>query len=150
MLLKHIVVLGLALAATSPVAASAQSLSPVDAAKLFGESLRNASAVEFFFLSRTEEWSYSPSEVVKNSTVRAYRACGGNCENFMAPVLSHLRSAKPSRCFPGQQDAVIFGRGAWALLYSNQGHQIQIGSHCYWSETGIREVVAGDSMLFGG
>jgi len=150
MLPNFLKMLFLVLLAAFPLSALAQSLSPDEAARLFGQSLRKASAVEFFFLARTEEWNYSPSEVVSNSSIRIHRGCGRNCENFMEPVVSHLRQAKSTSCVSGQQNGVIFGRGAWALLYSHGGRHIQIGSHCYWNPIGIRELVAGDSMIFDG
>jgi hypothetical protein len=136
-------------AAVVPTAGcSSAPASPDQSAASVATKLRSVSAVEFYFLSRTEEWNYTPGEFAAKSTIRAYRACGGNCHNFMRPVLDHLRAARPIKCMPGMEDGLIRARPGVELIYSFSGRQIRIADSCYFNETGIRKVVSGGSMLF--
>ena len=109
--------------------------------------LRSVSAVNFYFLSRTEDWSFTPDEVAAKSTVRAYRACGGNCHNFMQPVLNHLREARAVKCVSGQEDGLIRAEPGVEISYSFSGRQIRVDGSCYFNERGIRKVVLGGSMI---
>ena len=140
------------LASLSASAAAGPAVSPTasQTAQGFASNLSSVGAVEFYFLSRTEEWDYRPSEIISNSTIRLYRACGGNCARVMEPVLSHLREAKSRKCMPGMQDALVRGVGGWVLVYSYSGRQIRYGRSCYWNETGIRDVVRDSNVEFGG
>ena len=136
-------------AAVAPAAGcSSAPASPNQAAASVETQLRSVRAVEFYFLSRTEEWNYTPDEVAAKSTIRVYRACGWNCHNFMRPVLDHLRAARPIKCTPGQEDGLIRAQPGVELVYSFSGRQIRVAGSCYFNDNSIRKVVSGDSMLF--
>ena len=121
--------------------------SPQKAQEL-ASSFRDVEAIQFYFLSRTEEWNYTTDEIVRNSSIRVHRSCGFNCHNFMDPVVAHFRNARATKCIPGQQNALIRGKSGHDLIYSHGGRRIRYGNQCFVSERGIREVVAGTSMLF--
>ncbi len=135
-------------AAAPMLGCSSTPVSPNQAAASVATKLRSVSAVDFYFLSRTEDWNYTPDEIAAKSTVRAYRTCGGNCHNFMQPVLEHLRTARPIKCNPGQEDGLIRAQPGVEIVYSFSGRQIRLGGSCYFNERGIRSVVSGGSMLF--
>ncbi len=134
--------------ATPTAGCSSSATSPSQAATSVSDALRSVGAVEFYFLSRTEDWNYSPEEIVAKSTIRAYRSCGRNCHNFMQPVLDHLRTARPIKCTSGQEDALIRAKPGVQIVYSYSGQQIRVSGSCYFNEKGIRKVISGDSMLF--
>jgi len=137
------------LASATPMAGcSPAPASPSQAATSVATKLRSVRAVEFYFVSRTEDWNYTPAEVVAKSTIRAYRACGGNCHNFMQPVLEHLRAARPIKCEAGQEDGLIRAQPGVEIVYSFSGRQIRVAGSCYFNERGIRSVISGDSILF--
>ena len=135
--------------AVAPAAGcSSAPASPSGAAASVASQLRSVRAVDFYFLSRTEEWHYTPDEVAVKATIRVHRACGGNCHNFMRPVLDHLRAARPIKCISGQEDGLIRAQPGVELVYSFSGRQIRLADSCYFSEKSIRNVISGDSMLF--
>lgn len=124
-----------------------QILSPQSAADHVVSDLKTAEAVNFFFLTRTEDYSLSPDLLRKESTLRIYRACGGNCARFMNDVVDHLLESKPAKCLPGQEDALIeFGKSS-PLVFSYSGRQISYKGNCYMNENGIRAVVMKPSFF---
>ena len=139
--------LSAALAAPAAGCSSAPA-SPDQVAASVESQLRSVSAVEFYFLSRTDEWRYTPDEVAAKSSIRVYRACGANCHNFMRPVLDHLRAARPIECMPGQEDGLIRAQPGVDIVYSLSGRQIRVADSCYFNDIGIRNIVSGNSMLF--
>lgn len=145
--MKGIGLLFLALA--MPVTScSAADLSPAEAAGDFALGLRETGTVEFYFLSRTENWNYTTSEIIENASIEVQRACGGNCLRFMGPVLKHLREARPVTCAIGQQDGLIRAKSGRDLTYSYSGRQIRYGKQCFFNEKSIKSVVGGNSMIF--
>ena len=125
----------------------AKILSPQSAADLVVSDLKEAEAVNFFFLTRTEDYSLSPDLLRKESTLRIYRACGGNCARFMSEVVDHLLESKPAKCLPGQEDALIeFGKSS-PLIFSYSGRQIFYRGNCYMNNKGIRAVVMKPSFF---
>src|SRR5688572_29689163 len=113
---------------------SSKPPSPDEAASTVATKLQSVRAVEFYFLSRTEEWNYTPDEVAAESTIRAYRACGGNCSNFMDPVIDHLRQARPIKCIPGGEDGLIRANPGVELVYSSSGRRVRVADHCYFND----------------
>ena len=111
-------------------------------------SLREVESIRFYFLDRTEEWNYTAAEIISNASITVHRKCGGDCHNFMEPVVAHLRNAKAVKCMPGQQDALIRGKSGHDLIYSYSGRLVRYGNQCFFNEQGIEKVVAGTSMLF--
>src|SRR5690606_35544500 len=127
--------------AVAPAAGCSSTPASPDQAAAFVESqLRSVSAVDFYFLSQTEEWNYTPDEVAAKSTIRVHRTCGGNCHNFMQPVLDHLRAARPIKCTSGQEDVLIRAQPGVELVYSLSGRQIRLGDSCYFNDKSIRNV----------
>ncbi len=142
-------VLLVSVAAVTPIAGCSAAPAPADQIAISVETkLRSVKAVEFYFLSRTENWNFTPDEVAAQSTIRVYRACGANCHNFMRPVLDHLRAARPIKCLSGQEDCLIRAQPGVELVYSYGGRQIRVSDNCYLSDNSIRKVISGDSMLF--
>jgi hypothetical protein len=106
------------LALALPMAScSAADPTPAEAAEELALSLRETRSVEFYFLSRTEDWNYSATEIIENASIQVRRSCGRNCHHFMEPVLAHLRDARPFKCQPGQQDGLIRGKPGHDLIY---------------------------------
>ena len=138
-----------AVAAFTPTAGfSSAPLSADQIATSVENQLRSVKSVEFYFISRTEDWNYTPDELAAKSTIRAYRACGANCHNFMRPVLNHLRAAQPVNCLSGQENALIRAQPGVELVYSHGGRHIRVAGNCYLSDHSIRKIISGDSMLF--
>lgn len=126
----------------------ASELTPQAASEQAVAKLRSVSTVEFFFVGRTEHWDYTSDQLVDESSIRVSRDCGGNCHNFMKPILEHLRAAIPAKCSKGNQDVLIRAAGNFELTYSYSGRQIRYAGRCFFNEQSVREVVSGGSMLF--
>ena len=137
------------LALVIPMAScSAVELTPAQKGQELASSLRDVQAVQFYFFSRTGDWSYTVDEIINRASIKVNRKCGANCHNFMEPVVAHLRDARAIDCMSGQQDALIRGKTGHDLIYSYSGRHIQYGNQCFFNDTGIMKVVAGTSMLF--
>ena len=129
--------------------ASAQAGSDVSAAaNRLSSALDNAHAVNFYFVSQTEDHELRGEGFKTASSMKIYRACGGNCKRFMDRVIAHLKQALPVACRPGQEDVLIEPDSGRPLLYSYSGRVIEFEGKCYISKKSINSVIRNADFLF--
>ena len=113
------------------------------------EALRHVRSVNFYFVSRTGDYSYTPEAFKARSSIRIYRACGANCKNFMIDVIDHLREANPRPCStPGQQNVLITFGPDELIVYSYSGRHILYKGMCYFNDVGVNKVIERPDFIF--
>jgi hypothetical protein len=129
-------------------AANASSSGSSQLSKRIEDRFKNSSEVSFYFVSRTENYKLSESELKKSATIRITRQCGNNCASFMAPVIDHLRNAAPARCQMGQEDILIVPSNGPSLMFSMSGRLLRYGPTCYFNKVGVGKILRTDSFFF--
>ena len=118
------------------------------AADRLEQRLNEVTEVSFFFVSRTGNYEFSDAEIRKYSSVTLLRKCGGRCSDIMTPVIDHLRSATLAECISGQQSTLLMLGDITAVRYSFSSRMIEFEGRCYFSETGLRDVLREDHLIF--
>lgn len=118
------------------------------AADRLEQRLREVAEVSFFFLSRTGRYDFSDAEIRENSSVTLIRKCGGGCADIMNPVIDQLRSATLAECISGQQSSLLMLGDITAVRYSFSSRMIEFEGRCYFSATGLREILRNDHLIF--
>ncbi len=92
--------------------------------------------MEFYTLTRTEDYDYGPAEFRKEATFHIYAYCGKGCAGYLNSFIDHLNAAHLSNCMKGQQNLLVeFGDSE--IFYSYSGRQILYEGKCYWNDAGI-------------
>ena len=118
------------------------------AADRLATAIGKAHSVDFYFVSRTEEYVLRGQGFKAASSIRIHRECGANCKHFMDRVIVHLRQSAPTRCQPGQEDVLIEPDHGPSLLYSYSGRVIEFEGKCYLNRKGIQAVIQNADFLF--
>ena len=121
---------------------------PASAARLLTKDLSSASEVQFYFLTRTGDYSLNPSDFKKVSTIRIYRACGGNCARFMEPVIEHLKNSVRHKCQDGQEDALVEFAQNEMIVYSYSGRIARYRGNCFLNKESIHEILRSSPFYF--
>lgn len=118
------------------------------AAETLSLKLKEVNHVWFYFVARTEKYSYSDERIRKDSSVRLYRACGGNCRNVLAVVIDHMKASRSVKCLPGQQDVLIDIGDKDSVVYSHSGRIIRFEGKCYFNDKSIQGIVRDSGLPF--
>lgn len=110
--------------------------------------LESVDHVSFYFLSRTERYSISESQLKDEASLKIYRRCGGNCANYMDAIVEHLSQSAPVKCIDGQQDVLIEIGDEATIMYSHSGRMAEFEGECYFNESGIRNTIKRQEFLF--
>lgn len=139
------------LLATLPTActASPAEIRTRDAAML-AKALADADSFQFYFISRTEEYSLTNAQLKAQSSVRIFRRCGANCARTLDLVVQHLNQAEPVACIagPGMQNVLLELSSGRQVVYSHAGLQVSVNGHCYLSETSINTILDRTDYIF--
>ncbi len=116
--------------------------------KKIESDFERSSEISFYFVSRTEDYNLTESDLMKAATVKVVRRCGNSCASFMAPVIAHLSKAVPAKCEPRQQDILIVPNKGPSLMFSMSGRVLRYGGSCYFNETGVGTILKAGSFFF--
>ncbi|MBS0194661.1 MAG: hypothetical protein JSR34_10470 [Proteobacteria bacterium] len=112
------------------------------AADHLAAAFNNTRSISFYFLSQTDDYSLSATQLKAASTIRIYRACGRDCENYMRDVVVHLKQAVPLKCRSGQQNVLIETGSGVKVLYSYSGRLIEFEGNCYFNQKSVDEILS--------
>lgn len=104
--------------------------------KLLKIELERSEGMEFYTLTRAEDYDYGPAEFRKEATFRIYAYCGKGCAGYLNSFIDHLNAAHLSNCMKGQQNLLVELSGS-EVFYSYSGRQILYKGRCYWNDAGI-------------
>ncbi|MEQ9505627.1 MAG: hypothetical protein RLO80_05110 [Hyphomonas sp.] len=144
--IRSFCLLSLFLVACSPGSvAEKQATSGLDALE---QSLKEGDRVLFYFVGRTGTYDYAPEEFKEEASIRVERACGGDCHNFMRPVLNHLDAAFPAPCLQGQQTVLIEFGNKDRLMYHQRGRVIEHDGKCFYNEQPVERILESEGFFF--
>jgi len=146
MLSKIIIACCVALATTASTLASSNDAQKA-AADLLAKT-KNVNHIALYFLSRTDNYSLSESELKHQADIRIYRNCGANCANLLNDVVSQLEHAIPVNCLDGQQDTLLELGDDSIIVYSYSGRMIHFDGKCFFNKQSISSVVENKHFIF--
>jgi hypothetical protein len=104
--------------------------------QLLKTELEGSESVDFYTLTRTEDYDFGPAEFRKEATFHIYAYCGKGCAGYLNSFTDHLNAAHLSNCMKGQQNLLVeFGDSE--IFYSYSGRQALYKGNCYWNDAGI-------------
>jgi len=114
---------------------------PYAAAADLTRELSQSDTVSIYYISRTGEYSYTPTEIKKDSSALIKRKCGGNCSRLMIPIVQHLRESAPVDCQTGYQTILIELDARLSVVYSRDGRAIEYKGKCYFNRDSVRRKI---------
>ena len=118
------------------------------AASHLAATLEKVDSISFYFVSRTENYSFRGEKFKAESSIKIYRNCGNNCRRFMDEIVSHLKHSISANCSSGQQNIMIDLGRSGSIIYSYSGRMIEFDGRCYFNEKGIDSTIKSAKFLF--